>query len=543
MHHFPVGIREMGLGQIPKGTPTPSKRDSRRLPPREHGLGGRPPRERGSAGSPTQTGMDLSARKLLQAAPKAYRTWVLVWCLVALSGALPAARAQCPPGYTGPDGDCNACPAGTYKTGTGTAACVACGVGGTTAAPASTAEASCSCAPGHHGPYRREAAGPLWTPTSLAGSDARGVMDGVGAQAKFSKPRGVAFSPDAAFMAVATEGGVGVDSDTVSYSSAIRIINMSSRNVTTLAGGQATGLDDGVGTNATFNNPASIAFSPDGAHLVVADEDNHCIRLIHVPSQNVSTLAGTGSATEEGAVSDGVAGWPGRVEPSFYNPRGVAWSPRGGLIAVADYISHRVRLIVLNGNVTVMTLAGAAGVRGYVDGTGTNARFTYPTSVSFSPDGKSIAVTERQSQTGGARGDALRLIDVDSGITSTLAGGTGQDGVFEYPVAAAFSPDGAEIAIAEYSRTQRVQRFRLATGEITEIMVGTTTGIIKAGGLAWSPRDAKLAISTSTKNTIWLLDGPGCSRCKIGEYKGSFGEANCTECIEGKYHDLATGES
>ena len=85
------------------------------LPPRKH----RPVRRTADAGSPAQTEMDLSARKLRQAAPKANHACLLVWCLVAMSGALPAARVQkCPAGCTGPGGDCNACPVGTYKTGT-----------------------------------------------------------------------------------------------------------------------------------------------------------------------------------------------------------------------------------------------------------------------------------------------------------------------------------------------------------------------------------------------------------------------------------------
>lgn len=461
-----------------------------------------------------------------------------LWCVLALASATAAGAAPCDPGFTGPDGNCSPCPVGTYKTSAGDDACVWCGVGGTTAAPASTAEANCSCAAGYRGPYRREADDYHWGRSQLAGSDARGVADGIGVQARFSQPRGVAFSPDAAFLACAVEGG-----DV--FPSAIRIVVVISGKVTTLAGGQAAGLVDGVGTNATFNNPASVAYSPDGFQLAVADEGNHAIRLVHVPTRNVTTLAGTGTAAEEGAVSDGVAGGPDSSQPTFWGPRGVAWSPLGGLIAVAEYNAHRVRLIALGGIVTVTTLAGVddptlAGFEsGFVDGVGTNARFTFPTAVSFSPDGMSIAVAERQSQKGG--NDALRLIHVDSGNTTTLAGGTGQDGVLDHPRALAFSPDGLEIVIAEYG-AQRIQRFRLSTGEMTEIMDGNAAGIVKVTGIAWSPRDARLAVSTVQKHTIWLLDGPGCSRCRIGEYKETVGDSNCTGCAKGKYHDFVAGD-
>jgi DNA-binding beta-propeller fold protein YncE len=78
----------------------------------------------------------------------------------------------------------------------------------------------------------------------------------------------------------------------------------------------------------------------------------------------VTTLAGSGSRT----FADGTG-----TAASFFYPMGVAWSPDGSKVVVADQSNHRVRLIVVATQV-VTTLAGS-GSATYADGTGTAASF------------------------------------------------------------------------------------------------------------------------------------------------------------------------
>jgi hypothetical protein len=53
----------------------------------------------------------------------------------------------CNAGYTGPDGICSTCAAGTYKVGTGPAPCMPCVAGKYSTLPAATAETAClACA-------------------------------------------------------------------------------------------------------------------------------------------------------------------------------------------------------------------------------------------------------------------------------------------------------------------------------------------------------------------------------------------------------------
>jgi DNA-binding beta-propeller fold protein YncE len=69
---------------------------------------------------------------------------------------------------------------------------------------------------------------------------------------------------------------------------------------------------------------------------------------------------------------------------SFNQLFGVAWSPDGSKVAVADSFNYRVRLIAVATQV-VTTLAGSGS--GYADGTGTAASFNQPRGVDWSPDG------------------------------------------------------------------------------------------------------------------------------------------------------------
>ena len=49
----------------------------------------------------------------------------------------------------------------------------------------------------------------------------------------------------------------------------LRLVNLTSGLVTTLAGGAASGRADGVGTAATFNNPRSVAVDAAGSTAII----------------------------------------------------------------------------------------------------------------------------------------------------------------------------------------------------------------------------------------------------------------------------------
>jgi DNA-binding beta-propeller fold protein YncE len=169
----------------------------------------------------------------------------------------------------------------------------------------------------------------------------------------------VAYSSDGSTIAVA---------DQVNHR--VRLIDVATGAVTTIAGSGSSTFADGTGSAASFDYPPGVAFSPDGSTIAVADTDNQRVRLINVATGAVTTIAGSGSGT----FADGTGS-----AASFYQPFGVAYSADGSTIAVADYSNNRVRLIDVAMR-TVTTIAGS-GTGTFADGTGSAASFRYPSGV------------------------------------------------------------------------------------------------------------------------------------------------------------------
>ncbi|EOD24933.1 hypothetical protein EMIHUDRAFT_115723 [Emiliania huxleyi CCMP1516] len=149
-------------------------------------------------------------------------------------------------------------------------------------------------------------------------------------------------------------------------------------------GGSGTeGSADGTGTAASFNRPYGVAVSPDAGTVYVADTFNHRIRKIDTSNGVTTTLAGSGTNT----FADGTG-----TAASFNYPSGVAVSPDGGTLYVADFYNQRIRKIDTSDGDTT-TLAGS-GTYGFADGTGTAASFAGPTGVAMSPNGMTVYVAE-----------------------------------------------------------------------------------------------------------------------------------------------------
>jgi len=206
--------------------------------------------------------------------------------------------------------------------------------------------------------------------TTLAGlPGASGGDDGTNSQARFVYPQGVA---------VDNAGNLYV-ADTLGYT--IRKVTPVGTNwvVTTLAGhfDQYTdnfGILNGVGTNAYFNLPASVAVDNKG-NVYVADTLNHIIRKI-TPARVVTTLAGLAGVAGS---ADGT-----KTTARFNAPTGVAVDSAGNVF-VADTYNNTIRKVTPAGVVT--TVGGLAGNIGTANGTGSAARFSNPAGLALDSAG------------------------------------------------------------------------------------------------------------------------------------------------------------
>jgi len=196
---------------------------------------------------------------------------------------------------------------------------------------------------------------PAGVVTTLAGSGKAGFADGTGAGASFNTPEGVALD---------SKGNVYVAD---SANNKIRKISPSGV-VTTIAGSGKKDFADGAGAEATFSYPFGVAVDG-GGNVYVADSGNNLIRKI-TPSGSVSTFAGSGKA----GAKDGFG-----LATSFNTPWGLALDD-GGNLYVADGGNNLIRMITPSGSVSTFAGSGKAGAE---DGYGSAASFNAPWGVAL----------------------------------------------------------------------------------------------------------------------------------------------------------------
>jgi len=140
---------------------------------------------------------------------------------------------------------------------------------------------------------------------------------------------------------------------------------------------------------------------------VVCDFDGYSIRRV-TPAGVVSTFAGISS----GGSDDG---GPGVAR--FMHPTDVAADAQGNFF-VADSVNQTIRRITARGEVT--TVAGLAGTPGSADGSGSAARFFFPSNLTVAPSGD-VFVSDRFNWT-------IRKIATGGQVT-TFAGTAGAQGI------------------------------------------------------------------------------------------------------------------
>jgi DNA-binding beta-propeller fold protein YncE len=191
----------------------------------------------------------------------------------------------------------------------------------------------------------------------------------------------------------------------------VRRIDGKTRIISTLAGNGRLGFggDGGPATKALLNQPHSIALDGEGA-LYIADIGNHRIRRIDLRTGLIETIAGNSQRRmpQEGQT--------GRGNP-ILGPR--ALFVDGDTLWIALREGHSIwRMKLADGILIHVAGTGQVGFSGD-GGPASEATFNGPKGIAVAPNGN-VFVADSEN-------NAIRRIDVKSGLIATIAGGGSMD--------------------------------------------------------------------------------------------------------------------
>jgi sugar lactone lactonase YvrE len=356
-----------------------------------------------------------------------------------------------------------------------------------------------------------------------------GGTDGVGPQATFNVPSGLAYANGQLYV-----------TDTENH--AIRKIDVKSATSSTIAGQIGSpGAIDAVGTAARFREPEGLAIDSSG-NLYIGDTDNDTIRMLALSTGAVTTIAGTAGMA---GATDGVG-----AAARFNKPKGLTLDGKGN-VYVIDNVNLSIRKIVLAtatvstlttfttppqgvavdgadvlvtdgservvrvaADGTVTSIAGATGMQGYVDGAPTTARFSTPAGLLNDGAGTLYVVDNLNA--------VIRTIALPAGTVGTYAGarsagssdGTGTEAHFSSPQGIAADADNAYVAD---TNNQTIRKVVVATGAVTTLsgvagQQGHTEGPVagatfnEPSGVALDGAGHKLYVADANNRCIRLID-------------------------------------
>lgn len=230
--------------------------------------------------------------------------------------------------------------------------------------------------------------------------------------------------------------------------------------VSTLAG-STVGDVDGTGSNAKFSYPRGLTIDNAG-NLYLADYNSHKIKKIS-PQGVVTTLAGSTRGDADGTGS----------AAKFDYPNGIALDASGNLYVTSHY-SHKIKKITPNGVVT--TFAGS--ILGDLNGTGTAARFNYPSGITIDASGNLYVCDQFNHK--------IKKI-TPAGVVTTVAGSTegfvdanGPNAKFSTPIGIAVDATG-NLFVCD-NANEKIRKIT-PQGDVSTF-VGSTQGDVNGTGTA-----------------------------------------------------------
>jgi DNA-binding beta-propeller fold protein YncE len=184
--------------------------------------------------------------------------------------------------------------------------------------------------------------------TTIAGTGEKGGTGdgGPALQARFNGMHSLALAPDGDIFVTDT------------WNNRVRKINAKTRVVSAFAGTGEKGFsgDGGRATEARFGGVFCAAFDAKGENLLLADLDNRRIRLVHLKTGLVKTVAGNG---QRGVPVDGAD----PLASPLLDPRAVA-SDSKGRIYILERSGHALRVVETDGKIYTVAGSGKKGLSG-----------------------------------------------------------------------------------------------------------------------------------------------------------------------------------
>jgi trimeric autotransporter adhesin len=195
----------------------------------------------------------------------------------------------------------------------------------------------------------------------------------------------------------------------------IREVKPGSNNVVTVAGSGSGGYygDGGLATSATLNGPAGVSVDASG-NIFIADSLNNVIREVTASNGNITTVGGS-------QAFPGFSGDNGPATSAGLNtPTGV-FVGASGSIFIADRGNNRIRKFTVGGNMTTVAGNGGQGHAG-IPGPATSAQLYSPSSVVQDASGN-LFITAIFN-------NAVLEVSAATGNISTVAGLQGTSGFY-----------------------------------------------------------------------------------------------------------------